>query len=97
MNLFDLAGVGMIRHGIPTDVVRGSDQTYSRLLSAAIHRSASGFDGVLYQSRFTGGNCIAFFDSARFKVRIEDEVRLADIEGTMGDIYRRMNIAVRRP
>ena len=41
----------------------------SQKLSRAIYQNASGFDGILYKSRFLMGECVAIFDRAIPKLR----------------------------
>jgi hypothetical protein len=67
--LIDLRGDGPIRMGIPTDVVRASTQTLSRMWSAAIHEHPEAPDGIIYPSRLNGETNLAIYDRGVGKLR----------------------------
>ena len=96
LRLLNLTGLGLIQFGIKTNIVRQKGQKSSRQLGKAIHDNPAGFDGILYGSRITMGQCIAIFDRAIPKLKIDQEIKLTDMEADLADIYRSMNIVVRR-
>jgi hypothetical protein len=97
LKLLNLTGVGLIRFGVPTNIVRQKSQLASRKLGRAIHANKAGFDGILYGSRITTGQCLAVFDRALSKLKIDDEIQLTDLEADLADIYMSMNILVLPP
>ncbi len=97
LKLLNLTGVGLIRFGIPTNIVRQRSQLSSRKLGRAIYRHKARFDGIFYGSRITMGQCLAVFDRAIAKLRIDGEVRLPDLKTDLTDIYRSMNIQILPP
>lgn len=62
--LVDLRGDGPIRIGAPTAVAHDTNHAAGRALAAAVHDTLPDADGFLYQSRFTGHNCVAIFERA---------------------------------
>ena len=60
--LLDLRGDGSIRIDAPPAVVHDTNHAAGRALSAAVYEHVPEADGFLYQSRFTGHNCVAIFD-----------------------------------
>lgn len=97
LRLLNLTGAGTMAFGIPTDIVRSSDQTKSRQLSRAIHRNPSGIDGILYASRLTSGQCLAIYDRALSKLTIDQETPLTDLTSELAPIYGAMNVKVAKP
>ena len=64
LSLIDLRGDGAIRIGAPTAVAHDSNHAAGRALSSAVYDHVPEADGFLYQSRFTGHDCVAIFDRA---------------------------------
>jgi hypothetical protein len=97
LRVIDLRRLGLINFGIDTDVVRGRSQMSSRQLSKAIHLNKhDSFDGILYESRLSGGTCLAVYDRALSKLAIGDELGLEKMLDQLGEIYRGMNVIVDR-
>lgn len=70
--LVDLRDDGPVRIGAPTAVAHDSNHAAGRALSAATHGLVPESDGFLFQSRFTGHNCLALFDRAIVKLEALD-------------------------
>lgn len=64
LSLVDLRGDGPLRMGIPSDVVRGSQQSLARKWSVAIHDHPAQPDGIIYPSRLNGETNLAIYDRA---------------------------------
>lgn len=64
LNLVDLRHDGPVRMGIPTDVVRASAHTLSRVWSAALHDHPAKVDGIIYPSRLNDEVNLAVFERA---------------------------------
>jgi RES domain len=94
LRLLNLTGVGLIRFGVPSNIIRQKSQLSSRRLAQAIHSNKTNFDGILYGSRLTTGQCIAVFDRGLKKLKIENEIKLTELESDLADVYRSMNIGI---
>lgn len=81
LTLIDLRGDGPVRMGIPTDVVRASSQTLSRVWSAAIYDHPQVPDGIIYPSRLNGETNLAIYDRGIGKLRA---TAVAPLLGTAG-------------
>ena len=81
LQLLNLSGMALM-HGVPTNIVRQSDQSNSQQLSLAIHGNAPAFDGIQYQSRFFG-KCIAVYDHALHKLSVKQTELLENLEGSL--------------
>lgn len=64
LTLVDLRHDGPVRMGIPTDVVRASSQTLSRVWSLAFHDHPAKVDGVIYPSRLNDEVNLAIYERA---------------------------------
>lgn len=64
LTLVDLRGDGPVRMGVPSDVVRGSDQRPARDWALAFHEHPSRPDGIAYPSRLNAQGNVAVFDRA---------------------------------
>ncbi len=64
LKLVDLRHDGPVRMGIPTDVVRASAHTLSRLWSAAFHEHPANIDGIIYPSRLNDEVNLAIYERA---------------------------------
>jgi hypothetical protein len=94
LKLLNLTGVGLIRFGVPINTIRQKSQLSSRKLAKAIHSNKANFDGILYGSRITTGQCIAIFGRAVSKLKIRDEIKLTDLESDLKAVYSSMNIGI---
>ncbi len=95
LRLLNLSDAGMMYAGIPTDIVRKSDHTQSRLLSVAVHDNPANFDGILFPSRFFG-TCLCVYDRALPKLWPARSILLSGIEGNLAPIFRSMGVQVVR-
>lgn len=68
--LVDLRGDGPIRVGAPTAVAHDRNHAAGRALATAVHDTLPDADGFLYQSRFTGHDCVAVFDRAIRRLKV---------------------------
>jgi hypothetical protein len=50
--------------GAPTDTAHARNQAAGRALGRALYEQHADIDGICYQSRLTGGYCLAIFDRA---------------------------------
>lgn len=66
----DLRGDGPIRIAAPTAVAHDSNHAAGRALSAATYAGVPEAAGFVFQSRFTGHLCAAFFDRAIDKLEV---------------------------
>lgn len=62
LSLIDLRGDGPIRIGAPTAVAHDTNHAAGRALSTIVYNHVPEADGFLYQSRFTGHDCVAIFE-----------------------------------
>ena len=62
LNMVDLRESGCLVLGAPTDAAHARNQAAGRALSRALYEQHSDIDGIWYQSRLTGGDCLAIFD-----------------------------------
>ncbi len=70
LTMVDLRGDHCVRMGVPSDVVRASDQRLSRAWSAAFHDHPAKPDGIIYSSRLNGQTNLAVYDRAISKLRV---------------------------
>jgi len=63
LTLIDLRTTGLVRLGVSTEAARGKAQGQGRKLSQAIHDQTDA-QGLIYNSRLTGGACICIYDRA---------------------------------
>lgn len=95
LQLLNLSGMGLMLHGVPTDIVRQADHTNSQQLSLAIHGNAAAFDGIHYQSRFFG-ECVAVYDRSLHKMSVIRSALLESLEGSLAPIFKQMGIEIIR-
>jgi|SRR5579872_3795969 len=69
LNMVDLREYGCLALGAPTDAAHARNQAAGRALSRALYEQHSDIDGIWYQSRLTGGDCLAIFDRALKRVK----------------------------
>lgn len=94
LRLVDLTGDGLVRMGVPADVVGAGDQTLGRAWSVAFHDHADQPDGVYYPSRLNEERCIALYDGALGKVKATAAPRLMDCRSELASILNDLEIAV---
>ena len=90
LRLIDLTGDGPVRMGIPTDVIRASNQAPARAWSAAIYRHPDIVDGIFYPSRLNGETNLAIYDRAipKLVVRSDKPFRRAKGLATVLDTFK---------
>jgi hypothetical protein len=85
LKMVDLRESGCLALGAPTDAAHARNQTAGRALSRALHEQHSDIDGIWYQSRLTGGDCLAIFDRAAKRLKplktgqLEHHPKLPDV------------------
>jgi RES domain-containing protein len=90
LNIVDLRESGCLVLGAPTDAAHARNQAAGRALSRALFEQHSDIDGVWYQSRLTGGDCLAIFDRALQRLKpvktgqLERHPKLPDVLRTHG-------------
>lgn len=62
--MVDLRETGCLVLGAPTDTAHARNQAAGRALGRALYEQHADIDRVWYQSRLTGGDCLAVFDRA---------------------------------
>ena len=80
LNLLDLRDTGCVDIGAPTDAVRARHFAAGQALGKALCEEHKDVDGFIYASRLTGDDCIAVFDRAVGKLRVDDACELKDTE-----------------
>jgi hypothetical protein len=69
LKMVDLRESGCLVLGAPTDAAHARNQAAGRALSRALYEQHSDIDGIWYQSRLTGGDCLAIFDRAAKRLK----------------------------
>jgi hypothetical protein len=69
LKMVDLRESGCLVLGAPTDAAHARNQAAGRALSRALYEQYSDIDGIWYQSRLTGGHCLAIFDRAADRLK----------------------------
>jgi RES domain-containing protein len=64
LKMADLHESGCLILGAPTDTAHARNQAAGRALGRALYDQHADIDGIWYQSRLTGGDCLAIFDRA---------------------------------
>jgi len=64
LQMVDLRESGCLILGAPTDTAHARNQAAGRALGRALYEQHADIDGIWYQSRLTGGYCLAIFDRA---------------------------------
>ena len=64
LQMIDLRESGCLILGAPTDTTHARNQAAGRALGRALYEQHVDIDGIWYQSRLTGGDCLAIFDRA---------------------------------
>jgi hypothetical protein len=78
LNTVDLRESGCLILGAPTDAARARNQAAGRALSRALYDQHSDIDGICYESRLTGGDCVAIFDRAVKRLKLVRSGQLVD-------------------
>ena len=68
LTLLDLRGDGCARIGAPTDAVHARNHAAGRAFAKAVHAEHADIEGLLYDSRLTGGEVYAVFDRGAGKL-----------------------------
>lgn len=90
LNMVDLRESGCLVLGAPTDAAHARNQAAGRALSRALYEQHSDIDGIWYQSRLTGGDCLAIFDRASKRLKpvetgqLEHHPKIPDVLRTHG-------------
>jgi hypothetical protein len=85
LKMVDLRESGCVILGAPTDAARARNQAAGRALSRALYEQHSDIDGIWYQSRLTGEDCLAIFDRALKRLKpvktgqLEQHPKLPDV------------------
>ena len=93
LKLLDLRGDGPVRMGIPSDVVRGANQTLARVWSVAFHEHPSAIDGIIYPSRLNGEHNVAIYGRAVPALACTGRVPLMRARGLV-DVLRDFDVAI---
>jgi hypothetical protein len=64
LKMVDLRESGCLILGAPTDATHARNQAAGRVLSRTLYEQHSDTDGIWYQSRLTGEDCLAIYDRA---------------------------------
>jgi RES domain len=78
LNLLDLRDAGCVDIGAPTDAVRARHFAAGQALGKAVFEEHMEVDGFIYSSRLTGDDCIAVFDRAVGKMKVDEACELKD-------------------
>jgi hypothetical protein len=90
LRLLDLTGDGPVRMGIPSDVLRGSQQSLARKWSVAFYDHPAAIDGIVYPSRLNGQTNLAIYDRSVSKlelVRSHDLKRAPGMADVLDDFF----------
>jgi hypothetical protein len=72
LRLVDLRGEGLARMGADASLINGLDHAQAQRWSLALHSHPRSPDGIVYRARHDPGRtCVALFDRAASKVRVE--------------------------
>ena len=94
LRVVDLTGDGLIRMGVPSDVVGAQDHTLSRAWSQAFHSHPDAPDGVLYPSRLNEERCLAIYSRGCSKLEAVSTPRLVDCRSELAAILDDLDIAI---
>ncbi len=90
--LIDLRTTGLVRLGVSTEAARGKAQGQGRKLSQAIHDQTDA-QGLIYNSRLTGGACICIYDRALPGLVATPVVEVTRLAGFV-DALRELNVTL---
>jgi hypothetical protein len=94
LNLLDLRDTGCVDIGAPTDAVRARHFAAGQALGGAVYEEHQDVDGFIYASRLTGDDCIAVFERAVAKLRVDEACELKDHPELPGVLERNQVILV---
>lgn len=92
LTLIDLRTTGLVRLGVSTEAARGKAQGQGRKLSQAIHDQTDA-QGLIYNSRLTGGACICIYDRALPCLVATPVVEVTRLAGFV-DALRELNVTL---
>ena len=92
LTLIDLRTTGLVRLGVSTEAARGKAQGQGRKLSQAIHDHTDA-QGLIYNSRLTGGACICIYDRALPGLVATPVVEVTRLAGFV-DALRELNVTL---
>jgi len=93
LTLLDLTGDGPVRMGVPSEVVRGTDQRLARQWAVAFFEHPLGVDGILYPSRLNTEMNVALFETARQKLAVVSVSPLV-LDADLPGILRHFDVAI---
>ena len=94
LNLLDLRDSGCVDMGAPTDAVRARHFAAGQALGRAVHQEHQQVDGFIYASRLTGDDCVAVFERAVGKMRVDEASELKDQPELPGVLERNKVVLV---
>ena len=92
LTLIDLRTTGLVRLGISTEAARGKAQGQGRKLSQAIYDQTDA-QGLIYNSRLTGGACICIYDRALAGLVATPVIEVTLLAGFV-DALRELNVTL---
>ncbi len=96
LNMVDLRESGCLVLGAPTDAARARNQSAGRVLSRMLYEQHSHINGICYQSRLTGGDCIAIFDRAVHRLKLLETGQL-EHHPKLPDVLRTHRVRIEWP
>ncbi len=93
LTLIDLRTTGLVRLGISTEAARGKAQGQGRKLSQAIYDQTDA-QGLIYNSRLTGGACICIYDRALTGRLVATPVVEVTLFAGFVDALRELNVTL---
>ena len=90
--LIDLRTTGLVRLGVSTEAARGKAQGQGRKLSQAIYDQTDA-QGLIYNSRLTGGACICIYDRALAGLVATPVIEVTLLAGFV-DALRELNVSL---
>ena len=88
LTLLDLREDGCARVGAPTDAVHARNHAAGRAFAKAIHTEHADIEGLLHDSRLTGGEVYAVFDRGVGKLEAAETDMLMDHPDLPGVLER---------
>ena len=92
LTLIDLRTTGLLRLGVSTEAARGKAQGQGRKLSQAIYEQTDA-QGLIYNSRLTGGACICIYDRALAGLVATPVIEVTLLAGFV-DALRELNVTL---
>jgi RES domain-containing protein len=92
LTLIDLRTTGLVRLGVSTEAARGKAQGQGRKLSQAIYDQTDA-QGLIYNSRLTGGACICIYDRALAGLVATPVIEVTLLAGFV-DALRELNVTL---